>query len=645
VRSHEFRADVEGLRAIAVLAVLGYHFFPGYLPGGYLGVEVVFVISGFLITGTILRSAETGRFSLCDFYARRIRRLFPAMLLVLAASLAAATVLLFSFELLRFAQHITASLLFFENFLLASELGYFDNDARGKPLLHFWSLAVEEQFYIAWPVLAVFGAGGRRSRVAILAIAILAVSLFYVFGHAQGREGAFFDPLARAWELAVGAGLAARPLSGSSSRPRLCGALSLASLAILVACPFWPVPDDAHPGWATLVPVLATGCAIGCGPAASANRLVLSLSPAVAVGRISYPLYLWHWPLLAFPFYVAGDKPSGGVRLALLALSFVLAAATWHFAERPLRRRADIRRTALTLLGLALGLLAATWAVVAGREALPDEQASRVEAQLEGSRWAFVSNATCLRRYRPAPDYPFCMLSHDADPTMILVGNSYANHLYHGFASDSRTRGRAILSYGSCNLLESASTPECRAQTAAVRAARGRKVLVISALWPDFAADGTALNPVSRAPAGTDAAIFERDLRGWIAEMAAPGVAIVIIGPKPELAYDVADCFARPFRAATQDCRVPATDLRHQAATRQLLRQIAATTEQAHYVDIFDIFCGLQTCSYIDKSGLPLLRDNGHLSREGSKRAVARILDRLEAEGLPLAEPIAGARR
>lgn len=628
-----FRRDIEGLRALAVLAVVAFHFFPSYLPGGYLGVDVFFVISGYLITGLILRHQSAGDFTLADFYARRVRRLFPAMLLVLATCMLAATVLLFSFELDRFARHVTASLFYVQNFNLASELGYFDHDAHGKPLLHFWSLAIEEQFYIVWPILLLVVAHLRKGTKLALASAIAAASLVWMVGPANGDTATFFDPLARAWELGVGAMLAAYEFGRSepSISPRIAPALSMTAFTVLAAGMLITVPEGMHPGWWTLLPVLATACVIACGPCAAANRTLLAYAPAVWTGQISYALYLWHWPLLAFPVFVLGDKPSGIIRLGLLALSFLLAAATWRWLERPLRARRDVKRIAAILVFAAAALLGATWGAVAWRNANPDARQARIEQALEGPLWAFTSNAMCAARYPIPADHPFCMLSRDAGPTLVLAGNSFANHLYYGFATDPRTRGETVLSYGSCNHMAAVEASACAMQTQAAEEARAR-ILVISELWPEFTPDGTMVDPVTRLPVATapDRERFSRKLRAWISRMAGPETAIVIVGPKPELAYDAKHCFERPFRPASQNCTRPAASAEaNLAPTRTLLTELAASLPNARYVEVADVFCRGTTCSYLDVEGFPLLRDNGHLSREGSQLVVGHILDQL----------------
>lgn len=196
-----YRPDIDGLRAIAVLAVVGFHAFPGFFPGGFLGVDIFFVISGYLITGLLLRECEQNRrISLANFYVRRIRRLFPALLLVIAATATIGWFLLFAHEFARLANHIWASLFFAENVLLASESGYFDVDAYSKPLLHFWSLAVEEQFYIVWPLAMIVLVGSRRSVLAAV-LGMVAASLAITFLGGLSEAWHFYSPLTRAWEL------------------------------------------------------------------------------------------------------------------------------------------------------------------------------------------------------------------------------------------------------------------------------------------------------------------------------------------------------------------------------------------------------------------------------------------------------------
>jgi peptidoglycan/LPS O-acetylase OafA/YrhL len=334
----KYRPDIDGLRAIAVGAVLTYHAFPSLLPGGFIGVDIFFVISGFLITTIILQSLAAGDFSYRDFYARRIRRIFPALILVLAATLAFGWYALLSGEFAQLGKQITGGAAFFANFVFLGEAGYFDATAETKPLLHLWSLGIEEQFYIFWPLL--LGVAWRRRwpilRVT-LAVAIVSF-LVNVLTVQPYRAAAFYSPLSRAWELMAGGLLAGmRWQAGASpatSRPALKHVQSIVGVGLIVLGLFVTRSTKAFPGWWALLPVLGAVSCIAAGPNGVFNRYLLSNRLMVWVGLISYPLYLWHWPLLSYARIVQGGEPSLYVRVVLVVAAIVLAWATYRFVER-----------------------------------------------------------------------------------------------------------------------------------------------------------------------------------------------------------------------------------------------------------------------------------------------------------------------
>jgi peptidoglycan/LPS O-acetylase OafA/YrhL len=361
-----YRPDIDGLRAIAVLAVVGFHAFPRLDPGGFVGVDIFFVISGFLISTIILAKLASHSFSFQDFYARRARRIFPALLAVLAACLVAGWVLLLPFEYKELGKQIVGAAGFASNFLLWHEAGYFDASGEAKPLLHLWSLGVEEQFYLLWPLLLFFSRGRRGlmlAGTALLALASFAYSL-HATHHAPGA--AFFSPASRWWELMAG-GLLAQLVA---HRGVLGGAIgnvaSLTGLALIAATLLLLDQTQAFPGWWALAPVLGTFLVLFAGPTAWLNRVVLSNRALVGCGLISYPLYLWHWPLISFAWIYRSAPPTVAMRIGAVALAFVLSWATYMFIERPIRFGGRGRRTALALLALLAVTGAVGGAVYAG---------------------------------------------------------------------------------------------------------------------------------------------------------------------------------------------------------------------------------------------------------------------------------------
>jgi peptidoglycan/LPS O-acetylase OafA/YrhL len=355
-----YRPDIDGLRAFAVLSVVLYHAFPKVVSGGFVGVDVFFVISGFLISKILFAELTEHRFSFTTFYGRRIRRIFPALAVCLAAVLAFGFVCLMPSELAQLGKHVFFGAAFLSNMVLWSESGYFDNAASLKPLLHLWSLGIEEQFYILWPALlwVVFQMTAKVGRV--LAVLFLASFAINIALSVTNIVDAFYLPVSRFWELLAGAGLAGRQFALA---PILRSWISFAGLAALLTSAALFTPGMPFPGWPALLPVAGALGLILAGPEATVNRTVLSKRAIVFVGLISYPLYIWHWPLISYAYIIRmGDPPTPLMAAALVAASFLLAWATYHFIEYPVRfgtrrhRRTQIVAACMAVLG-ACGLV------------------------------------------------------------------------------------------------------------------------------------------------------------------------------------------------------------------------------------------------------------------------------------------------
>jgi peptidoglycan/LPS O-acetylase OafA/YrhL len=352
-----YRPDIDGLRALAVLSVVVFHAFPHRMRGGFAGVDVFFVISGFLISGIIFENLRDGRFSFLDFYQRRARRILPALILLLCAVWMLGWFFLLPLEFKSLGEHFIAAAGFASNILLWTQSNYFDRAAITLPLLHLWSLGVEEQFYLLWP-LACFLAWNRQRAllVIILAAGIGSFSFNILVAHAH-PSAAFYLPVSRFWELMIGSGLAYRRYVGGWSKlPRWApNVLSVGGTLAVVASFCLLRQDLAYPGWWGLYPTVGSAMLIAAGPTAVINRLILSNPVAVFIGLVSYPLYLWHWPLLSIARIVYGGDLSSWQTAGLCILAFGLACATYFAVERPLRfgaLRAFPVATAAGLLGL-----------------------------------------------------------------------------------------------------------------------------------------------------------------------------------------------------------------------------------------------------------------------------------------------------
>ena len=362
-----YRPDIDGLRALAILPVVGFHAFPNWFPGGFVGVDVFFVISGFLISTIIFKSLDRSDFSFVEFYARRIRRIFPALLVVLAACFVLGRHMLLGGELEMLGRHIAAGAGFVQNFVLWNEAGYFDVASELKPMLHLWSLAVEEQFYLAFPLM--MWATWRLRINLLIPVIVIFLASFAANLHGIGHDAVatFFAPQTRFWELMAGAMLAwfARGDTAGSDARRQAGyptavvnsIVSFVGLSLVLLAIFGLDRSMPYPGVWALLPVLGTVLLILSGPAASVNRFMLSNRFAVSVGRISYPLYLWHWPLLSFLTIINGGSPDGGQRFLAVLLSFILAWLTFRFIERPVRESNRGRKLVTGNLVLGIGAM------------------------------------------------------------------------------------------------------------------------------------------------------------------------------------------------------------------------------------------------------------------------------------------------
>lgn len=340
----KYRPDIDGLRAVAVLAVVVYHAFPTAVRGGFIGVDIFFVISGYLISTIIFGSLAGSGFSYREFYARRIRRILPALLPVMAATGAVGWYVLLSDEFRELGKHLLASAGFVSNLALWNEAGYFDTAAESKPLLHLWSLAVEEQFYIFWPLFLgliwrLRGGHGQNKLAWWIGITAGLSFLLNVATIHRHPEAVFYSPLSRIWELAAGALLAHSALRRTGPRSAFnAEARVLAGLVLIGAGLYLVQKEKTFPGWWALLPVLGACLCISAGPLTWFGRNLLGSRVFVWFGLISYPLYLWHWPLLAYARIVDNGVPPAAVRGVAVVAAVVLAWLTYRFLERPIRK-------------------------------------------------------------------------------------------------------------------------------------------------------------------------------------------------------------------------------------------------------------------------------------------------------------------
>ncbi|MEI7962910.1 MAG: acyltransferase family protein, partial [Verrucomicrobiota bacterium] len=339
----KYRADIDGLRAVAVLGVIIYHAWPWALPGGFIGVDIFFVISGYLISGILYKGLKAnggeGEFSFAEFYARRIRRLFPALITVLLLCLGYGWVILLPDEFQQLGKHVAAGTLFIQNFVFWQESGYFDTAANLKPLLHLWSLAVEEQFYIFFPPLLLLIWKRKWPLVIIMGVLLIASMILNLVMSVQDSVPAFFLTPYRAWEFLGGSLLAWWHYDKGHEEdvPVYREALAWGGLILLGLGFTFIHKSDPYPGWRAILPVAGTLMLMEGGRGALVNRKLLSNPAIVWIGLISYPLYLFHWPALSFVHIVKGENPKPVYIADALILSLLLSIFTYYFIERKIR--------------------------------------------------------------------------------------------------------------------------------------------------------------------------------------------------------------------------------------------------------------------------------------------------------------------
>lgn len=622
-----YRRDIDGLRAFAVLAVVAFHAFPWLMPGGFVGVDVFFVISGYLISGLISQRLAENRFTFADFYARRIRRIFPALIVVLAACLAFGWFALLPGELQALGKHIASGVGFVSNFALWREAGYFDASAATKPLLHLWSLGIEEQFYLVWPLALCAFAKWRRSALPLI-VAVGAIS-FAINLATVGRwpVAAFYSPASRFWELQAGCLLAAltqrrahRTLSDATAN-----ALSGIGAALLALSVFLLNDKLGYPGLWALLPTAGAFLLIAAGPAGWFNRNVLAQPAAVAIGLISYPLYLWHWPLLSFASISARGIAPFGVRVAAVLAGVALAAATYVLVEKPIRFGAKRawRIPALVALSLVVGVVGyATFAA----EGVPSRFPPEVRA-LASFKYEYLTDARyphCwLSNKQPPEEFASYCIDTSADRERVLVwGDSHAARLYPGLkAVFGDTVALSQLTRDSCSPLLDLGYELCQKSNAWVMREIERirpQTVILFAVWAyyekDWASDG-AKSALS--------ATFDALEKAGVANIVVVGQAPAWKGGLPAQMYD-AWAHGHPFHTLP-DRLATGLDPAAAAVDRTLRGDLDAG--RVRYFSLIDFFCNAEGCLTHAPEGPTRLVtfDYGHLTTDGAT-LVAREL-------------------
>lgn len=635
VNEPSYRPDIDGLRAIAIISVVVFHAFPDLAPGGFVGVDIFFVISGYLISKIIMNQTANGSFSFLNFYGRRIRRIFPALIIVLLVTLAAGNTALLKPEFDQLTKHIVASTFFAQNFSLLAEAGYFDRASDMKPLLHLWSLSVEEQFYILFPILVV-SLSAARLRVCIPVFMLAFAIASYIWGHQilkASPEEAFYLPYLRAWELLAGALLMATEarikqiLSLHCWLPHI---LAMIGLGMILHVIYALNSTSPFPGRAALWPVLGAVCVIAAGTGNVFNKRVLASRPFVWTGLISYPLYLWHWPILTYLRIVVGNTPPSTTRLIAVAISIGLAYATYQAVERPLRNVTFRHYPSASSCTLAISLCCVAAVAAIGNAGLLDR--FRPPALINNTEnFSFdgrFENGICRKTY-PDIKSRFCNLAEERPPTVALIGDSHAMSFYDGLAPLVSARDGNLLNIGGFSCMpvfdapiHSHGYPFRTTECVDVINAALAEVVGNPHISTVVLAGRRFVNPLS----DEQSAAVEKAFRATFNRLRLANKRIIYILDFPELPLDPHAC-VRSLPWGTPNCLVDASQpLTLRNAQVDFITKLARSYPVVKIVDPFEVLCRNGSCPIIvaDKS---LYIDDSHLSRDGSAFVAPLLAD------------------
>lgn len=651
-----FRRDINGLRALAVASVVAFHVDRTLIPGGFVGVDIFFVISGYLISRILLAELSDGAFSLREFYAKRVKRIFPALIVVMLAVWAAGWFLLDPPTFTELGRQERDGAFFSLNFRQIVERAYFDLSSEARPLLHLWSLSIEEQFYIVWPALLFVLFRLRRIVApAILAIFVASLALDLALT-AHDPTKAFYLPWSRAWELALGAAVAYRELfwrrsDGRGGAPAATTDLIvLAGIGLMVGAIFFLDETQPFPGWRALLPT--TGCALVlANPGGAWGERLLGARIAQGLGRISYPLYLWHWPLLSFAFIRWGPNRTALIRVVLAVAAVGLAWLTYRFVERPASARFRTHEVGVVaVLAIALVGCGAIGVTTKTLNGFALRYPARIEALFDfpprGLAEALYRAGECFYDKRDSPDSLSSLRSRLArqfeasscaavkdprKPTILILGDSHGAHLYPGIASEfGETANVLQLNANYCApLIEAAETGEgalgtkrCQIinrlimdMTREIRPT----VVVIGAFYTQYLTFPSYLYPD-----------FLNAFRSSLGDLRAAGVSSVIVaGEAPTWRPSLPSLVARELLSTGQTPRYSSRGLDGEslAIDATLLRQRwpAGVT----YVSLVQGLCNQRGCLRRIGDDLPdglTAIDYGHLSRQGSIYVARNVL-------------------
>ncbi len=621
-----YRRDLDGLRGIAVTSVVAYHLGLPFASGGYVGVDVFFVLSGFLITGLIAAELEAGSFSIAGFYDRRIRRIVPALVVVCICTTLVGLVLLLPNEFENFAGSLIKTAFSVSNIWFLEHSGYFDPAAETQPLLHTWSLGIEEQFYIVFPLLLMMTYWLSPRRVGVVVWLLLAASLAASVDLMPSHPlKAFYLLHSRAWELLAGSVIALGLIPAAISRWQREIAVTLGLLLIVIAIAAYD-SKTPFPGAAAILPCLGTALVIwGGSDGRPIGSRLLSSTPLVALGLISYSLYLWHWPLIVFAKLLNVEVLSAPQKIAIAVLSIALATLTWRFVEQPFRRRgaAGFSRPAMLWSGgLSLSALAAVGLFVTSHQGLPGRFSDGVLDIAKAEHDASPARAKCHFDGSANRSYEdTCVLGEAVPPKTIVYADSHGAELSVVLGSLAKSRNESIreITASACPPAADFAIPK-REHCAQYNAETVRKLASLSPATIIIAANSLDWSEY-------DPDLYWQGLRTTLAALSTAGHRIIVLGPVPHLPNHMpAPATLARWAGRGND---PADfrfsrDVAKFAAVDAKLKELASAVN-ATYVPLAPAFCTDDRCSaYLDNA--VLYWDDNHLSVRGADILAQKLL-------------------
>ena len=636
--SIKYRPDIDGLRAISIACVIGFHSFPNLFPAGFIGVDIFFVISGFLITGIILCDLRLGNFSFLEFYRRRVFRILPALLLVLFVSIALGWILLLPNEYKSLGRHLIAASTFTSNLLLWYESGYFDSINDLKPLLHLWSLGVEEQFYFLWPFALYFLYKLRINLwvgLALIIVGSFCLSIYYSKG---GSPFAFYFPLTRFWELGTG-GVAALVIESKryqDLQDRHSNFFQFASVfgCILIAVGLCIINKNSNfPGWLATLPVIGTCMVIAGGSNKFINRYVLSNPLLVYVGLISYPLYLWHWPLLSFYRIVDENHVQINLVLMIIAISIFLAALTRSILEVRILRD----QKTFSLLLMLLAIVGAIGFSIESLEGYGSRgSVSKFSVAIQNNKLTesfFKNNSECIKNKVNVATSAVCAGNFHS-PEILIIGDSHAaafsSALFNEFGELKNLSAKTLLlSDHGCLPFSSRHLTALRSQTSAAN--RESCELLYMAAKGAIDKYSTLKYVVIATREVSYYSKNDLDRNYWsgysdlITDITSKGKNAIFIIDNPVMPEDVFSCIGRPFyisRAASSCVQEYELVLGSRVAYHQKIMELKNNFQTLMIFDLPKlVFCKDGNCIGT-LNNIPLYYDRDHINLLGSKIAL-----------------------